>query len=33
MDVKEFVAEILKQVSEAVQENKTTYKKSKSLGA
>jgi hypothetical protein len=31
MDVKEFVAETLKQVSEAVQENKTTYKKSKSL--
>jgi hypothetical protein len=31
MDVKEFVAETLKQVSEAVQENQTTYKKSNSL--
>jgi len=29
MDVKEFVAETLKQVSEAVQENETTFKKSK----
>jgi hypothetical protein len=32
MDVKEFVAETLKQISEAVQENETTFKKAKSPG-
>lgn len=32
MDVKEFVAETLKQVSEAVQENQTTYKKPNGVG-